>query len=119
MMHMIAYVLLCLGVHLINAGIYDETLIAKGLLGSHFGRIGLPASFDYVVIGGGTAGLTVGRRLAVNASVAVIEAGDFYEFGNGNFSEVPAYASTFTGNDPSEKNPYLDWYHYTEPQPVC
>lgn len=108
------------GILVASAGLFDESLKAQGLLGSHFGIPGLPGSFDYVIVGGGTAGLTVARRLAANASVtvAVIEAGDFYESSNGNLSEIPAYASTFTGNDPTKKNPYLDWYHYTEPQPV-
>jgi FAD dependent oxidoreductase len=109
-----------LGIRLAFASAFDESLGAQGLLGSHFGIPGLRGVFDYVVIGGGTAGLTVARRLAANAlvTVAVIEAGDFYEFSNGNLSQIPAYASRFTGNDPTEKNPYLDWYQYTEPQPV-
>lgn len=116
----IVYAVAVLGTHIVRAGVFDESLGAQGLLGSHFGIPGLPAAFDYVVIGGGTAGLTVARRLAANSSVtvAVIEAGDFYEFSNGNLSQIPAYASRFTGNDPVEKNPFLDWYHYTEPQPV-
>ncbi|KAH8672143.1 putative choline dehydrogenase [Tricladium varicosporioides] len=94
--------------------IFSEAFKAQGLLGSHFGVPGIPASFDYVIIGGGTAGLTVARRLVVNASitVAVIEAGDFYQFANGNLSEIPAYASSFTGNNPTAKNPYLDCYKF-------
>ncbi|KAI0108674.1 GMC oxidoreductase [Nemania sp. FL0031] len=89
------------------------------LLGSHFGIPGLPASYDYIVVGGGTAGLTIARRLAENTSlsIAVVEAGDFYDLSNGNYSQVPAYASFFTGNNPTLKNNYLDWYMYTEPQP--
>ncbi|KAL8967515.1 MAG: hypothetical protein Q9183_002886, partial [Haloplaca sp. 2 TL-2023] len=96
----------------------SESISAQGLLGSHFGIPGRDAVYDYVVIGGGTAGLTIARRLVQNTtvSVAVIEAGDFYQFTNGNYSQVPAYAAYFTGDDPVEKNPYLDWYHYTEPQ---
>lgn len=99
---------------------FEESISAQGLLGSHFGIPGRPAIYDFVVIGGGTAGLTIARRLVQNSStsVAVIEAGDFYEFSNGNLSEIPAYASFFTGNDPEQKNPSLDWYQYTEPQPV-
>jgi choline dehydrogenase-like flavoprotein len=89
-----------------------------GLLGSYFGVPGQNATFDYVVIGGGTAGLTLANRLSTKFSVAVIEAGDFYEFANGNNSQVPAYASTFTGSNPVIKNPALDWYMYTEPQAV-
>ena len=34
---------------------------------------------DYIVVGGGTAGLTIANRLAENNTVAVIEAGGFYE----------------------------------------
>ena len=104
----------------VTARLYSESISAQGLLGSHFGVPGVEAIYDYVVVGGGTAGLTVAGRLAANSSisVAVIEAGDFYEFANGNRSEVPAYATDFTGNDPTQKNPNLDWYQYTEPQPV-
>ncbi|KAL8788586.1 MAG: hypothetical protein Q9195_007230 [Heterodermia aff. obscurata] len=99
---------------------FTESLAAKGLLGSHFGIPGQPNTYDYVIIGGGTSGLTIASRLAEDPSksIAVIEAGDFYEFSNGNLSEIPAFASTFTGNDPRQKNPYLDWYQYTVPQPV-
>ena len=99
---------------------FTESLGAKGLLGSHFGVPGQAGVYDYVVIGGGTAGLTIASRLAEDPSksVVVIEAGDFYEFSNGNLSEIPAFASYFTGNNPKQKNPYLDWYQYTEPQPV-
>lgn len=38
------------------------------------------AKFDYVVIGGGTAGITVGARLAQHGfKVAIVEAGGYYE----------------------------------------
>ncbi|KAL9003527.1 MAG: hypothetical protein Q9188_003613 [Gyalolechia gomerana] len=118
-LHFIIY-LLSSASSLVTARPLGESISAQGLLGSHFGVPGVSASYDYVVVGGGTAGLTVARRLAADksVSVAVIEAGDFYEFSNGNLSEVPAYATQFTGNDPAMKNPYLDWYMYTEPQPT-
>ena len=76
----------------------SESLDATQLLGSHFGIPDVPLSYDYVVVGGGTAGLVVARRLASNSSftVAVIEAGGFYELDNGNYSEIPGYASQFT-----------------------
>ena len=47
------------------------------LLGTPFGAPGSNASFDYVIVGGGTAGLTMATRLASapGISVAVIEAG--------------------------------------------
>ncbi|KAL2350321.1 oxidoreductase [Cryomyces antarcticus] len=69
------------------------------------------ASFDYVVVGGGTAGLTVAARLAENpkVTVAVIEAGDFYETVNGNLSIVPGYGGTVS-------TPAVDWGFQTTPQ---
>ncbi|KAF5314201.1 hypothetical protein D9758_018839 [Tetrapyrgos nigripes] len=36
---------------------------------------GIPSSFEYIIIGGGTAGLAVANRLSVNHSVLVIERG--------------------------------------------
>jgi len=70
------------------------------------------------IIGGGTAGLTVAARLAENPawSVAVIEAGGFYEIDNGNISQIPAFAGTFTGADPSSTQPLIDWNIETAPQ---
>lgn len=68
---------------------FDDTFQAQGLFGSHFGQVGMPASYDYVVIGGGTAGLTAARRLAECHPVAVIEAGGLYELDNGNFTQNP------------------------------
>ncbi|KAI4248897.1 MAG: hypothetical protein L6R40_000909 [Gallowayella cf. fulva] len=62
------------------------------LLGSSFGVPGTNATYDYVIVGGGTAGLTIATRLAQDptVSVAVVEAGGFYEIDNGNRSIVPA-----------------------------
>ena len=37
---------------------FVESISAQNLLGSHFGVPGIAATYDYVVIGGGTAGLT-------------------------------------------------------------
>lgn len=53
------------------------------VLGNHFGISG-NATYDYVVVGGGTAGLAVAYRLAEDGltSVAVVEAGGFYEVGS-------------------------------------
>jgi len=56
------------------------------LFSNHFGTPGENATYDYVIIGGGTAGLTLATRLAEDESisVAVVEAGDFYEKDHGN-----------------------------------
>ncbi|KAJ5372314.1 Glucose-methanol-choline oxidoreductase [Penicillium concentricum] len=89
------------------------------LLGTSFGILGANATFDYVVVGGGNAGLTIASRLAENqtVSVAVIEAGGFYETDNGNYSIVPGYSSYYTGSDPTDYQPLIDWGFSTQPQP--
>jgi len=58
--------------------------------GNSFGVPGKNASYDYVIVGGGTGGLTIAARLAEdkNTSVAVIEAGGFYQIDNGNGRSV-------------------------------
>lgn len=92
----------------------------SAILGTSFGIPGANATFDYVVVGGGTAGLTVATRLAEDptVSVAVVEAGGFYEIDNGNLSVVPGSASAFTGSDPKNFQPLVDWGFSTIPQPV-
>jgi choline dehydrogenase len=100
----------------------DLNLYAHGnagpLLGTSFGIPGANATFDYVIVGGGNAGLTIASRLAENqtVSVAVIEAGGFYETDNGNYSIVPGYSSYFTGSDPKDYQPLIDWGFSTQPQ---
>ena len=99
--------------------LYDA-IVGQELIGSHFGIPFFNATFDYVVIGGGTAGLTLATRLAQNSTntVAVIEAGGFYEFDNGNLSAIPGGAGYWVGAAPQEKNPLIDWGIYTEPMVV-
>jgi choline dehydrogenase-like flavoprotein len=67
-------------------------------------------SFDYLILGGGTAGCTIAARLTENpnVTVGVIEAGK-YRIGD-PFVDTPAlFAGTF-------ENPEYDWCMYTEPQ---
>jgi choline dehydrogenase len=94
---------------------------ARGLLGSSFGVPGNNATFDYIVVGGGTAGLTLATRLAEQqaGSVAVIEAGGFYEIDNGNISQVPASDGTYTGRSKTDWQPLIDWGYISTPQAVC
>jgi len=57
------------------------------LFGNSFGLPGENTTYDYIVVGGGTAGNAIAARLALdpaNYSVAVIEAGSFYETLNSN-----------------------------------
>jgi choline dehydrogenase len=77
------------------------------------------ATFDYVIVGGGTAGLAIAARLSKDGSrsVAVIEAGTYYET-YGNTSEIPLYDSAWTGKDPVDTNPNVDWDFVTTPQQV-
>ncbi|KAI4146743.1 MAG: hypothetical protein LQ341_001996 [Variospora aurantia] len=88
------------------------------ILGSSFGILGINATFDYVIIGGGTAGLTVAQRLATNPqlSIAVVEGGSFYEIDNGNYSQIPAYDVEFSSPDPASIQPLVDWGIVTAPQ---
>lgn len=95
------------------------TVHAKLPKGSRFGIAGENAAYDYVVVGGGTSGLTVATRLAQDGrySVAVIEAGGFPDIDNGNHSSVPGYA--FAGLATTSLlgvNPKVDWMDMTTPQ---
>ncbi|RMZ10969.1 hypothetical protein D0860_03636 [Hortaea werneckii] len=89
------------------------------LLGNAFGMGYENATYDYVVVGGGTAGLAVASRLAEGAdmTVAVIEAGDFYELRSGNTSQVPAYGSKYLSfNDLDPNYQPVDWDFITTNQ---
>jgi choline dehydrogenase len=85
-----------------------------------FGIPGRNATFDYVVVGGGTAGLAVAYRLAEDGTntVAIVEAGGFYEKENGNTSVVPAYNQEYNHVTPDSRwnAPLVDWGFLTEPQ---
>lgn len=93
--------------------------LPERLLGSSFGIPG-DRTFDYVIVGGGTAGLAVAARLAENtdSQIAVIEAGSFYEIGNSNISQIPAYCAVGTGKTMDGINPFNDWGFQTTPQAV-
>ncbi|THW24298.1 GMC oxidoreductase [Aureobasidium pullulans] len=112
-----------------------QVALASTLYSNSFGVPGLNATYDYVVVGGGTAGLTIAARLAEdpNISVAVIEAGGFYQQENGNgrsptieiknainsllISVIPGLCTTqFTGSDPDDTQPLIDWGFTTTPQ---
>ncbi|CAN9198421.1 unnamed protein product [Alternaria alternata] len=81
------------------------------LLGNSFGNPGVNATYDYVVVGAGLAGALTASRIAEalpNMTVAVIEAGSFYEISNGNYSQIPYYSTMY---------PLIDWGIFTEPIP--
>lgn len=96
---------------------YSTPLFNPGR-GDSFGIPG-NATYDYVIVGGGTAGLAVAMRLAEDGlySVAVVEAGGFYQIEAGNQSVVPIYNSEFAALQTPNADPLIDWGFVTTPQP--
>lgn len=62
------------------------------------------------VIGGGTSGLTVAKRLAEDPSisVAVVEAGGPYRVANGNLSQIPAFCTHYSADVVTDVPPRID-----------
>lgn len=108
--------LLVLGARL-TAGL---SLNTQNPFGSSFGVPGDNVTYDYVIVGGGNAGLTIAARLVEQkaGTVAVVEAGSFYEISNGNLSQIPSAAGTFSGKGANDWQPLIDWGYQTVPQPV-
>jgi choline dehydrogenase len=113
---------------LLSAIFYAEAVFAiypwahkpgEKLYGSSFAFPG-NATYDYVIVGGGTAGLVVAKRLSEDPSlsIAVIEAGNFYELSNGNYSQIPFYYPRFQTGNLSDIQPAVDWEIIDLPQPV-
>jgi len=67
-------------------------------------------SYDYLILGGGTAGCAIAARLTENpnVTVGVIEAGK-YRIGDPLVDAPAAFVGMF-------ENPEYDWCMYTEPQ---
>lgn len=109
--------LLVSGAHALNP--FSDTNGGR-VMGSSFGIVGQDATYDYVVVGGGNAGLTIAGRLVEQGagSVAVVEAGTFYEISNGNQSQVPGLAYAYIGKSKDDWAPLADWGYITTPQEV-
>ncbi|KAJ5660544.1 Dehydrogenase patE [Penicillium longicatenatum] len=68
----------------------------------------LDATFDYVVVGGGTAGITIAARLVEHGfRVALVEAGGYYEIKHPS-ARVPGAAILGIGADPKMSS-FVDW----------
>ncbi|CEL02123.1 hypothetical protein ASPCAL03295 [Aspergillus calidoustus] len=92
------------------------SIAALGVNGIPEGTPGTDATFDYVVVGAGTSGLTLAARLAeANFTVALVEAGDFYE-NTWPLPKIPGAAAIGIGASPSSTTP-IDWQFITEPVP--
>ncbi|KAF4539453.1 Choline dehydrogenase [Lasiodiplodia theobromae] len=91
--------------------------LIEGTLGAVQGALGVEKTFDYVVVGGGTGGNAIGVRLAeAGFSVAIIEAGLYYEIGKPVLGSTPAGGIVGIGANPLDSDPLVDWVFMTEPQ---
>lgn len=75
----------------------------------------LGQTFDYVVVGAGTTGLPLAVRLAQYHTVALIEAGGYYEV-EYPLAKTPAADVLPVGSDPGIKKIPIDWGFTTTPQ---
>ncbi|CAI6339846.1 unnamed protein product [Periconia digitata] len=92
-------------------GIIDTTL------GTLEGALGYDATFDYVVVGGGTAGNAIGVRLAdAGHTVAIVEAGGYYQIGKPILGSTPFGDTIGIGSSVLDTNPLVDWGFVTAPQ---
>ena len=96
--------------------------LPRNLAGASQGLNSTNTTFDYIIVGGGNAGLTLAARLSETPStrVAVVEAGGFYEdsIGNGSQLSIPAEDILWAGKSVTDDNPNVDWGFHTVPQAV-
>jgi hypothetical protein len=91
--------------------------VKVGELGDLGGVSGKNHTFDYIVVGGGTAGNTIGYRLAkAGFSVAIVEAGSFLEISKPILATSPGGVTAGSGASLLDSNPLTDWRFVTQPQ---
>ncbi|KAF5125123.1 Dehydrogenase patE [Metarhizium anisopliae] len=93
----------------------------NGFLEASFGAVqgllGRDQEFDFVVVGGGTAGNAMGYRLAeAGFKTAIIEAGTFFELSKPGFATIPGLDVLFVGSDSFEALSPADWKFQSTPQ---
>ncbi|KID85913.1 choline dehydrogenase [Metarhizium guizhouense ARSEF 977] len=93
----------------------------NGFLEASFGAVqgllGRDQEFDFVVVGGGTAGNAMGYRLAeAGFKTAIVEAGTFFELSKPGFATIPGLDVLFVGSDSFEALSPADWKFESTPQ---
>ncbi len=75
------------------------------------------STFDYVIVGGGSAGLVLANRLSARFTVAVIEAGGYYQIVNNGTAQFPGLNWLGVTMDPGDGDILdTDWHFVTQPQ---
>lgn len=100
----------------INSLFAADGLVQRAL-GAVEGIFSSTLYFDYIVAGGGTAGNTIGVRLAeAGYRVAIVEAGVNYEVSKPVLGMTPAGDLVGIGASMSDSIPTVDWGFQTVPQ---